>query len=272
MIIQSGTLGADYSQGQPTPAQLAARQITFVGLYLKYGQYWGTYAASLLGAGVGIIPIGEGMSGDALGGVRSANIVGPEMLNYAATYGVEPGTPIVFTHDTSAYTAQVPLFFQRLALLCHDSGYGLGGYVTKRVVDDCSRLGVTFDLITVPSGYKMNGDQVRPSQAHVWQQLSNHTLLPGFNVDPLMAQRPFRCWGTPVLFRSSITQLGTDTMKFVYNSDNPTDPNRYMTNGFVYRHVTPGDADAFADQCTNTVATASPLTTVEFYAMVDVTK
>lgn len=270
MIIKTGAFGVDYSQGHLPVQLLSDRGITFAGLYLKYAGYWGGYSASLMDNGIGIMPLAENYAGDALGGVNLANVNGPKFCKLARGYGVTEGTPLVFAHDVAAYTPQVALYFQRLALICHDAGYKLGGYVTKRVVDDVHRLGTVFDLIVVPSGYMMNGDHVRSDEAHVWQQLSNWQTVPGFNVDPLLAMRPFTCWGNPTPF--STTQLGTDTMKFVYNSDNPTDPSRYMTNGFVYRHVTMDDATAFADQCTNTVATSAPLTTVEFYAMVDVTK
>lgn len=177
--VTTPLFGVDYSGTPPTPAELLAARVAFVG---RYGcPLPNTKALTLIeaqrltAAGIRIVSIWESTAARASEGAIPGARDALAAVAFFASMGQPAGTPIYFAVDEDVDAGAVLPYFQDAALNIWP--YVMGGYGSRRVVDGLLAAGaIVFVMQTVA----WSGGLLSP-RAHIYQ--AGQTTIGGTQCD-----------------------------------------------------------------------------------------
>jgi len=207
MIVPADVYGADFLASYPDPQLLIDRGVRFVAIYLKnWRPDWVDQYRALGGF---VVPIMEVTADRAAGGAPLGVKDALKGVQQAQTAGVpaDRTVPIIYTQDSSAWSPVHVEYFKAAEPIDRAHGFLFGGYGGRKMFDDCTRAGVTWDVIWATNAWSWLGG--RHPDRHVTQgghgnvSIFNRTMWIGTNldvsgmgnIDTNRSNRPFPAWG-----------------------------------------------------------------------------
>lgn len=200
-MVRAGASGVDYSAARPSPVLMAANGVEFVCRYLTESTFKGKKTSTvelegLWNVGIAAVPNGESGANTALGGRAQGLTDGDRFVRALEVLQCPTDIPVPISHDTSAWSDQVPLYFEAVWERMAAAGWALKAtYGSGRLSSVLQARGHELALIWATAAWRWPGG-VAPD-AHVHQgrtKIDNTKFAKPGEVDPNLAVRPFRAW------------------------------------------------------------------------------
>jgi len=142
--------------------------------------------------GIAVVLNGETSEDAALLGALRGAVDAVAYVAAARKLGAPPGTCIVVSHDTSAWSEQVPRYFAAAYDVIVAAGYTFGVYGSGQIIEDCLDRGMVLTIMWATMSWAWPGG-VHPL-AHFRQGQVAIDLAGMGSVDGNLCKRPFHAW------------------------------------------------------------------------------
>lgn len=200
-MVRAGASGVDYSSGRPSPLLMAANGVEFVCRYLTESGFKGKATTTveleaLWNVGISTVPNGETGQTTALGGRAKGLTDGDDFVRALEALQCPFDVPVPISHDTSAWSDQVPLYFEAVWERLARAGWALKStYGSGKLSAAMQARGHVLDLIWATASWAWPGGVAVDAHVHQGRtRIDNSKFAAPGQVDPNLCVRPFQAW------------------------------------------------------------------------------